>query len=61
LQDAFGIAGRRGDGFDDGLEKRKEIFGVVADFAMGDAVAGVGVDDGKIELVFVASRSIKRS
>src|SRR5713226_3028354 len=52
LQDAFGIAGRRGDGLDDGLEERKEILGVIADFAVGDAIAGVGVDDGKIELVF---------
>src|SRR5229473_1695830 len=52
LQDALGIAGRRGDGFDDGLEERKKIFGIVADFAMRDAVAGVGVDDGEIELVF---------
>src|ERR1700730_2206946 len=52
LQDAFRIAGRRGDGFDDGLEERKEIFGVVTDFAMGYAVAGIGIDDGEIELVF---------
>src|SRR5712672_11020 len=52
LQDAFRIAGRRGDGFDDSLEERQEIFRVVADFAMGHAVACVGVDDGEIELVF---------
>src|SRR5882757_4379808 len=52
LQDAFRIAGRRGDGFDDRLEERQEIFGIVADVAMGHTVAGVGVNDRKIELVF---------
>src|SRR5258708_27795498 len=52
LQSGLGVGGRRGDGFDDGLEERKEIFGIVADFAMGHAIAGVGVDDGEIELVF---------
>src|SRR5712672_3767026 len=52
LQDAFRIAGRRGDGFDDSLEERQEIFRVIADFAMGHADACVGVNDRKIELVF---------
>src|SRR5712672_3380896 len=52
LQDALRIAGRRGDGFDDSLEERQEIFRVIADFAMGHAVARVGVNDRKIELVF---------
>src|SRR5258705_8323020 len=52
LQDAFRIAGRRRDGFDDRLEERQEIFRVIADFAMSHAVARVGVNDGKIELVF---------
>src|ERR1700720_917486 len=37
LQYAFGIAGRRGDGFNDGLEEGEKIFGVVAVFAMGSA------------------------
>ena len=52
LQHAFGIAVGARDGFDDGFEERQQILGVVADFAMGHAVAGVGVDDREIELVF---------
>ena len=37
---------------DDGFEEGEEIAGIIADLAMGDAGARVGVDDGKIELIF---------
>src|SRR5258706_75906 len=46
------IAGWRGDPFDDGLEERQQILGIVALLAVRDAVTRIGVDHGKIELVF---------
>src|SRR5208283_682935 len=52
LEDASGIAGRRRDFGDDGFKEGEEIAGIVADLAMSDAGAGVGVDDGKVELIF---------
>ena len=52
LQYAFGVAGRRRNGLDDGFEERQQILRGVAGFAMRHAVARVGVDDRKIELVF---------
>ena len=52
LQRGGGIASRRGNRADDLLEQRLERRRVVADFAMRYAGFRVGIDDGKIELVF---------
>ena len=52
LQDAFGIAGRRGNRLDDRFEERQQIFRVIADFAVRHAVARVGVDHREVQLVF---------
>src|SRR5207342_403631 len=50
LQDAGGIAGGARDLVDDGFEKRKQILGIVADFAVGHASARVGVHHRKVQL-----------
>ena len=44
---------KRGGGMvgDEGVEERGERAGVVGERALGDALAGVGVEDGEIELV----------
>ena len=52
LKHARRIARGTGNFVHDGFEQRQQILGVVADFAVRDAVARVGIDDGKIELVF---------
>src|SRR5208337_4154582 len=52
LEDAGGIAGRRRDFGDDGFKKGEKIARIITDLAMSYAGAGVGVDDGKVELVF---------
>src|SRR5262249_23246301 len=52
LEDGVGIALRRRDVFDDGVEEGLQVLGIIFGRHLGDAVAGYGVDDGKFELVF---------
>src|SRR5205814_10281442 len=52
LQSCGGIAGRRGNSLHDGFKQWKQILGIIALFAMSDAVTCVGINDREIELVF---------
>ena len=51
LEPHVGIVARRRDGVDQGLEERRQRLGVVVQAELGDALAGVGVEDGEVELV----------
>src|SRR5205807_3107215 len=52
LERGCGIGGGGGNARDDGFKEGEKIFGAVALRSVGDAFARVGIDDGKIELVF---------
>ena len=53
LQYSFRISGRTRNVLDDGVEKRLQIVRLVLEIHLGDAKFAVGIDDRKIELVFV--------
>ena len=51
LEDLVRVALRRGDVFEDGVEQRAQVLGVVLQIVFRDAVARDGVDHREIELV----------
>ncbi len=51
LEPHLGIEAGRGDGVDQRLEERGQRLRIVVEGKLGDALAGVGVEDGEVELV----------
>ena len=52
LQRTVGIAGRQGNGIDDGVEQRAQILAGLIQVGRGRAQPGIGVKHRKIELIF---------